>query len=859
MLKADTHQIVKQVRTLVAIVLFSALFTLALIIWDTYETEKISDITSNYHTASSQDIRSISNAILTIKYNLKVSPDNLYTELSHDHDHGADNDGRHDITRSLYIVKQNAESFYADHKKYQYTDFDALVTQLKIHLNPIIELIDNNKIDPHQQLYNNNIKTVLLILDQLDRLHMFANQEMRQQESKNSRIRILILFTFISIALLLAFITIKRTFTSIRYILDQQIQTERTLRQEKELIHTTLLSIGDAVITTDKNGLVTNLNPVAEQLTGWTNAEAQGKTVKKIFPIFNASTRESIENPVETVIQTGETVYLSNHTTLRSKDGTEYQIADSAAPILNNNEIMGMVLVFNDVTEQYKLRASVNKSKRDMQAVMDNTPAVIYIKDIEGRYQYINKKFETLFHVHIDDIINKTDYDIFPDEIAHMFQKNDKEVIALKQTIVHEETAPHDDGLHSYNSTKYPLLREDGTVYAICGISTDITKSKEQDEFIRRSQKMDALGKLVGGVAHDYNNMLGVILGYTNLLDGMQDNSAKQKKYIHQILHAAERGSQLTKRLLSFSSSNPEDTRALNINQLITDIEGLLKKTLTPKIVIKLELDEALWPVWLDRNNLEDIILNISINAMHAINGNGSLTLRTANISANNSNNKHLPFIEKNDYVLLQISDTGCGMDAFTKEKIFDPFFTTKGEFGTGLGLSQVYGYVQQSGGTITVDSTPGEGTQFNLYFPRYTATEITKEETTIDNINSFNGNENILLVDDETALLELTSEVIEQHGYTTFCASNANEAMNILKNESIHLMLSDIIMPDIDGYQLAAFVQEHYPSVKIQLASGFSDDRHLKYTDDTLHESLLNKPYDMATVLQRIRELLDT
>ena len=839
-----------------AILLFSALFALTLVIWNTYETEKISDINSNYHTASSLNLRSIRDAILTIKYNLKILPDNLYVELSHEHD--ADLDERHNIEGSLYIIKQNAEAFHANHKQYQHTNFDALVTQLQTHLNPIIELIDNNKIDPHQRLHNNNIDTILLILNQLDRLHVFANQDMMQQESKNSRTRIMILFTLISIAALFIFIFTKRTFTSIKHILNQQIHTERTLKQEKELIHTTLLSIGDAVITTDKNGLVTNLNPVAEQLTGWTNAEAQGKTVKKIFPIFNASTRELIENPVEKVIQTGETVYLSNHTTLRSKDGTEYQIADSAAPILNNNEIMGMVLVFNDVTEQYHLRESVNKSKRDMQAIMDNTPAVIYIKDIKGRYQYINKKFETLFHMHNDDIIDKTDYDIFPEETAKIFQKNDNDVIALKQTIVREEIVPHDDGPHTYNSTKYPLLREDGTVYATCAISTDITKSKKQDEIIRRSQKMDALGKLVGGVAHDYNNMLGVILGYTNLLGSMQDNPTKQKKYIHQILHAAERGSQLTKRLLSFSSHSTEDTRALNINQLITDIKGMLEKTLTPKIDIKLELDEALWPVWLDRNNLEDIILNISINAMHAINGNGSLTLRTANISANNSNKKHLPFIKKNDYVLLQISDTGCGMDDATKEKIFDPFFTTKGEFGTGLGLSQVYGYVQQSGGTITVDSTPGEGTQFNLYFPRYTATEITNEETTIDNINSFNGNENILLVDDETALLELTSEVIELHGYTTFCAANAHEAMTILENEPIHLMLSDIIMPEIDGYQLAAFVQEHYPSVKIQLASGFSDDRHLKFTDNTLHKSLLEKPYEMVTVLQRIRELLD-
>ncbi len=263
---------------------------------------------------------------------------------------------------------------------------------------------------------------------------------------------------------------------------------------------------------------------------------------------------------------------------------------------------------------------------------------------------------------------------------------------------------------------------EAGKVKGIRSNNMDITERRQAEEGLRRSQKMDALGKLTGGIAHDFNNMLGIILGYADLLQEALSDQPKLKKYAHEIHHASERGAKLTKKLLAFTRQKISEADMLNLNTLLQDEKHLLEKTLTARIKLVLILAENLWPVWLDSNDLEDAILNMSINAMHAIDGNGQITLQTSNEQINVTDAKLLD-LEPGDYVLLNITDTGGGMNDATKEIIFDPFYSTKGENGTGLGLSQVYGFMQRSNGEIKVYSELGHGTQFALYFPRYHGT----------------------------------------------------------------------------------------------------------------------------------------
>ena len=287
----------------------------------------------------------------------------------------------------------------------------------------------------------------------------------------------------------------------------------------------------------------------------------------------------------------------------------------------------------------------------------------------------------------------------------------------------------------------------------------------------------------------------------------------------------------------------------------------MLEKTLTARIKLDFKLMEEDCIVELNQSELEDAIINLCINAMHAIDGNGELLLQTKKEFIDVVEASILQ-VEAGGYICLSIKDSGRGMDAETKEKIFEPFFTTKGDMGTGLGLSQVYGFVERGHGAIKVDSEEGVGTCLTLYFPSYEKEKVQeKNEISLDDNNkknSFNGSETILVVDDEAGLKIMTSEILRNAGYNVFNAENGQAALDLIEKEKIDLLFSDVIMPEMDGFELAAIVQKKYPQIKIQLASGFDDERNSIMDDDTLHDNLLPKPYNSENLLRTIRALLD-
>ncbi len=509
------------------------------------------------------------------------------------------------------------------------------------------------------------------------------------------------------------------------------------LSQKEEHISLTLNSIGDAVITTDSHNRIVRMNPVAEQLTGWTFEKAEGKSVKQVFILLDAITRKRIEGPFDKVINTGNIVHISEESVLISKSGKEYYISDSAAPIRDSSgEIRGIVLVFNDITER-----------------------------------------------------------------------------------------------------------------------------KLKDEQLQQSQKMDALGKLTGGIAHDFNNLLGVILGYSELLKTLLGDQSKAQRYAEQIHVAGERARKLTAKLLAFARKETPEAMVTDVNQLILSEQHMLEKTLTARVELILKLAEGAWPVFIDQSQLRDAILNISINAMHAMPDGGRLTLTTQMANVDVYGQHHID-LEVGDYLQLTISDNGEGMDQATCRRIFDPFFTTKGDKGTGLGMSQVYGFVQQSGGAIHVFSEPGVGTTITIYLPRFNDVDNVLEdsqESAQDILSEATGSETILLVDDEEALLDLSGQILSNNGYTVIKANSGSEALDILESKRVDLLFTDVIMPKMDGYQLAKIVSEKYPEIKIQIVSGYSDDRNLDAGYDQLHEPLLNKPYSSEELLKRVREALDS
>jgi len=390
------------------------------------------------------------------------------------------------------------------------------------------------------------------------------------------------------------------------------------------------------------------------------------------------------------------------------------------------------------------------------------------------------------------------------------------------------------------------------------GSFNDLTEQKQQAEQLHRSQKMDALGKLSGGIAHDYNNMLGVILGYTELLQAKFVDVQDIGRYLNRIHEAGIRSKNMTEKLLSFSRKKTSNAEIANLNEIVKNDEEMLAKSLTARIELKLDLCASPWSVWLDISELQDVLLNMAINAQHAMPDGGTLVLKTQPETFTHIDSA-IYGLGSGDYMCLSVSDTGIGMDNETKSKIFDPFFSTKGEKGTGLGLSQVFGFVQRNGGVINVVSQLGKGTQFHLYFPRYQTNEASSTNADTQANKQYFGNEKLLVVDDEPALRSMVGEILLESGYQVLLAEGGEQALEMLAEcNDIVLVLCDVIMPKMDGFHLANQVAKRYPNIKIQMVSGYTDGIHSEVMDKTLLENMLYKPYSNHDLLKRIRTLLD-
>lgn len=396
---------------------------------------------------------------------------------------------------------------------------------------------------------------------------------------------------------------------------------------------------------------------------------------------------------------------------------------------------------------------------------------------------------------------------------------------------------------------------KDGEQTYITAIIRDITEQQEQQNRLRQSQKMEAMGKLTGGIAHDYNNMLGVILGFTELLSETSPDGEQAKKYIEQVRHAAQRGVKLTSKLLKFSRKESMEAEVADINQLLQEQQDMLKKTLTAKIKLKMMLPSSVWLAWIDIGELEDAILNLSINAMHAMPDGGELSFATDIVELPPSK----PEAKKAKCIVISITDTGSGIPAELQGKIFDPFFSTKGEQGSGLGLSQVYGFVQRSHGHIELESKEAAGSTFRIYLPLYDGGEtIDTIETKNQTATNLHGDEAILVVDDEPSILMLCKEILQQYGYHIVTAGNGREAQELIQQQAFQLVISDVIMPEMDGFALAAWLQSHYPEIKIQLISGYNKSSTDKLVDDEIKARILKKPFSANELLETVRKLLD-
>jgi PAS domain S-box-containing protein len=524
-------------------------------------------------------------------------------------------------------------------------------------------------------------------------------------------------------------------------------------------------------------------------------------------------------------------------------------------------------VILYDITQHKQTQQELKKTVTLLENIVNSTPDLIFVKNSALQTIFCNQAYAKAVGKNREDMYGHTDLENGWDAVLvngdqekgiRGFVHDDRD--ALSGIDVHNPYDPANIGgeVRVFDTHKLPLKDADNNTIGVLGVSRDVTERKHAEEQLRHSQKMDALGKLTGGIAHDFNNMLGVILGYTELLQNSLSSDPKLSKYIQEIHIAGDRAKTLTSKLLAFSRKQPSDAKPCQINALLKRDQNMLEKTLTAKIKLSMNIEERLWPTFLDEEMLADSILNICINSMHAMPEGGELEITTQNVQLNANDTTSLS-IPPGDYVQLMLMDNGCGMDQQIKEHIFEPFYSTKGESGTGLGMSQVYGFIKQNRGDIRIFSEPDQGTSVIMYFPRH----IPADNNAVTTLNSVQatmprGKETILVVDDEDAMRELTEEILKIQGYKVLTAENAMLALNTLDTESVDLLLSDVIMPEMDGYQLAIEARKKYPGLKIQMISGYNDKHYISGVDNKLQQQQMNKPYDSESLLKRIRHLLD-
>lgn len=497
--------------------------------------------------------------------------------------------------------------------------------------------------------------------------------------------------------------------------------------------------------------------------------------------------------------------------------------------------------------------------------ILNNSPNVILVKNLNHQYVLINRLYEKLFNLQPGWILGRTDYDIFPREVAANCIEFDRQIMESGKAVTYEMQVPLEDGVHTYFENKFPLFNQEGQLYGIAAISTDITELKNTEESLRKreaelrqSQKMEAVGRLAGGIAHDFNNLLTVILGYADLiLLQLPENDALYSDVVG-IKNEGERAALLVRQLLAFSRQSVLQPRVINLNEVIGSLTKLLKRLINEDVELITNLDANLGNIKADQSQLEQVIINLAVNARDAMFSGGKLILETSNVELSQDYADNHLYANPSQYIVLAVSDTGQGIPDELKTKIFEPFFTTKAQGqGTGLGLSTVYGIVKQSGGGIEVYSEPNKGTTFKIYLPlvneQKTASIISPQTS-----SNLSGTETILLVEDDSSIRQLIAKILLSHGYRILEASRPKEALQICKDaiEPIHLVLTDVVMPEMYGPDMVKQIQQTHPDTHIIYMSGYTQGALSSQNLLEAEANLISKPFTSITVLSKIRSV---
>jgi PAS domain S-box-containing protein len=501
--------------------------------------------------------------------------------------------------------------------------------------------------------------------------------------------------------------------------------------------------------------------------------------------------------------------------------------------------------------------AAIKESETRFQAIIENAAEVVSIVDFDGIRRYVSPAVTRILGYEAAALIGKNFFDsIHPDD-APLARVLFRELASQEGNVRSDEIRfQHADG--SWR-VMHVIAKNLESVRGVSGIvvhGRDITHEKTLETELRQAQRMETVGQLAGGVAHDFNNLLTVINGRSDFLAGGKNLDASQREDVEEIRLAAERAASLTRQLLAFSRKQVLTPRVVDLNAVIANTEKMLRRLIGEDIHIQFVQQDGLARITADSGQLEQVLLNLCLNSRDAMPDGGVLKIETANMISSGGI-RRAASAQEAEVVLLCVSDTGEGMDEHTRDHLFEPFFTTKPEGkGTGLGLSTVYGIVQQSGATINVDTGPGQGTTFRIYFPRAHA-ELTAEEA---GPVAPHGTERLLLVEDDKSVRELAGRIFRERGYKVTVAADATEALRAFAAapDQFDLVVTDLIMPGMSGRELVQALHQIRPGLKALYMSGYTEDEIIRRGLHDPGVAFLQKPFTADVLVSRVRALLD-
>lgn len=634
----------------------------------------------------------------------------------------------------------------------------------------------------------------------------------------------------------------------------EQKQAMQALQRSEERHRIYFENISDVIFSIDPDFRIINISPSVERILGYKPDEMIGKPIQDLNVLDPDSLEKAFSDMMKVFSE--ERIPLSQYEFI-SKDGTRKFGEVSANPLIRDGKVAAMISVARDITERKRIEDALKQSEEKYRIVLEANPDPVVVYDMEGKVTYFNMAFTNVFGWTLEECFGKS-MDVFVPTDAWPETR-----MMINKVLSGENFS----GIETRRYTKEGNIIPVGISGAIYRDKNgnpmgsvinlrDISEQKELEMQFQQAQKMDAIGTLAGGIAHDFNNLLMGIQGCTSLMSFDIDSNNPNVEYLNRIENYIKNASSLTKQLLGFARRGKYEIKPTDVNDIVNKSSEMFGRT-KKEITIHKKFHPDIWTVEVDQPQIEQVLLNLYVNAWQAMSGTGDLYLQTENTILNDNDVR--PYgLNSGRYVKISVTDTGVGIDEAIQNRIFDPFFTTKEvSRGTGLGLASVYGIIKNHSGIINANSKKGEGATFNIFLPA-SEKKIFKEKMIQKEI--LMGSETVLLVDDEDMILDVGRDLLEKLGYEVLTVKSGIEAIEIYRTnqKKIDIVILDMVMPKMGGGDTYEKLRDIDPAVKVLLSSGYSIDGQASKILSRGCDGFIQKPFDIKSLSLEIRKILD-